>query len=381
MNIKKINYLLFLFSLLFRIFLSLPSQEIWLKTRQYLNKYSIFSFNIHYFIYDEGYIDLDPTSSLIEGILDKQKLLYENYTLNNYIFLIKNLYESQESIEDVVDNLATKIENTYIIKIKNSVITLFSIETHKMHIRTGKDIMNTITNNEAKEILADLKTDLRNQNYYNACILLIEKIGYYYTHNLSSLYIYIILGVIALIIIFIVIYYIKCVCLRLPRDDDLIVIVDFLKKLKNDKKIFFDNCLICLKEFHPEHTDDLILINDSKTLQIPFTNPDKEISTLPCRHQYHKECFDEWTKLKNVCPLCFYCLPDNGDYGIVVWNIQLIKHPTFSNIKYEHLYTWKFRTRKYISSGDYDGYDGGGDFSGGGDCGGGCDSGGATDSW
>ncbi|KAG0037730.1 hypothetical protein BGZ82_001982 [Podila clonocystis] len=42
------------------------------------------------------------------------------------------------------------------------------------------------------------------------------------------------------------------------------------------------SCVICLCEYEP---DDLL-------------------RQMPCRHLFHKECVDEWLKLKRTCPLC-----------------------------------------------------------------------------
>lgn len=42
------------------------------------------------------------------------------------------------------------------------------------------------------------------------------------------------------------------------------------------------SCTICLCEYEP---DDLL-------------------RKMPCRHLFHKECVDEWLKLKRTCPLC-----------------------------------------------------------------------------
>ncbi|KAG0033545.1 hypothetical protein BGZ81_008121 [Podila clonocystis] len=42
------------------------------------------------------------------------------------------------------------------------------------------------------------------------------------------------------------------------------------------------SCVICLCEYEP---DDLL-------------------RQMPCRHMFHKECVDEWLKLKRTCPLC-----------------------------------------------------------------------------
>jgi len=34
-----------------------------------------------------------------------------------------------------------------------------------------------------------------------------------------------------------------------------------------------------------------------------YVNGD-ELRSLPCRHEFHTKCVDEWLKLRNTCPLC-----------------------------------------------------------------------------
>lgn len=43
-----------------------------------------------------------------------------------------------------------------------------------------------------------------------------------------------------------------------------------------------ESCAICLLEFEREDA----------------------IRTTPCRHQYHRECIDNWCEAKMSCPIC-----------------------------------------------------------------------------
>ena len=168
---------------------------------------------------------------------------------------------------------------------------------------------------------------------------------------------------------------------RLPRDDNLIKIVDFLKDLKAEKIAFSDYCIICLNEYVPNKSNSLGQTDENvNSLQVPFEAP-KEVVTLSCGHQYHYECITLWMKTIIDCPFCYYKYNHRNennayeDNGKIVWESQIVLHPSFKGIKYENLYTWKFQT--YSSSSDYGGDFGGCDGGGGG--GGG--AGGATGSW
>lgn len=171
---------------------------------------------------------------------------------------------------------------------------------------------------------------------------------------------------------------------RLPRNDNLIKIVDFLKDLKPEKIYFSDYCIICLNEYNPKNNFSPQVNDNINSLQVPFEQEKNEVVTLSCGHQYHYDCITLWMKKMIDCPLCYYKLIHkykykNGsdDNGKIVWEAQIVLHPSFKNIQYDNLYTWKFET--YSPSdygGDFGGFDGGG---GGGGGGGG--AGGATGSW
>ena len=210
-----------------------------------------------------------------------------------------------------------------------------------MRIRIGKDIMTFMTTNEANQILDDLKIELINQHYYNVCNLLIQKIDYYYKYDL--LFYIIFNNNIYNILLW------KKVCYKLPYNKYLIEIVDFLKKLKSDKELFFNNCILCLKELHPEKNDPIILNNTESSenyeeLKTHLTYPIKGITILDCRHEFHSECLGKYRQFKKDCPICISNNSENEDYGLIVWNAQIELHSYFSKIKYEDLYTKNFES-------------------------------------
>ena len=79
----------------------------------------------------------------------------------------------------------------------------------------------------------------------------------------------------------------------LPYEYDLSLkkIVIFLKSQKTNKRIFTDNCIICLEKFEDQN-NELVDINIEE-----FSNSGKlieqdknDISVLNCGHQFHIKC-------------------------------------------------------------------------------------------
>ena len=355
MNNKIFNYLL-LIPFIIGIYLSLPSEDIMSKTENYLERFNISNLT-NYFLYDENYIGSNPHIYPLNILYEKQLELYDNYTLRNYIFFVEKVNEKEESIEDAADNIAKIIENLYNISLSKSIMALFSISTHRMRIRTGKDMRYIITDYEANQIIKDITPYLKNESYYEACELLIEKIDYFYNHSLSDdtntiAIIFLIIagsGFILAMIFFGISK--KCV---LPRDEYLIEIVDFLFNLRKDKTIFDKYCVICCNKLSSENKEkELTPLNDSTSNHVPLIDPGKEIKTLDCQHQFHNRCLNRWMMLNKECPICLYN-DDNEEYGKKVWNIQLQLHPSFNKIKYKHLYTWSFAQPSSGNNGDFD---------------------------
>ena len=65
----------------------------------------------------------------------KQKEIYIQYGIRNYIFAIKTLDTSIESIEKAADSLSTYIQNDFKVDMSNSVIALIAMDIQKVRIR------------------------------------------------------------------------------------------------------------------------------------------------------------------------------------------------------------------------------------------------------
>ena len=182
MKVIIIN-IIFLLSLV-NLFKCLPSDNIWyqLKTSIEENKIILNDNNGH-FIYDESnYTGLPLNSTKMEILYQKQEELFFKYNLANYIFIVDNLDEKLESIEDAADNLSRYLDNIFKIDMTQSVIALFSMKTKRVRIRTGKITKEKILDYEASSIINNLGPYMRNEQYYDAWIKLIENIDEYYNN-------------------------------------------------------------------------------------------------------------------------------------------------------------------------------------------------------
>ena len=129
MKIKiKIN--IFILLSLLNIFTCLPSDEIWNKLTTYINNSKIIlNDKKTHFIYDESnYTKLDINSTEMNILYQKQEDLFSKYNLSNYIFIVDNLNEDLESIEDAAFNLCRYLSNYFRINMAESVVALFSME-------------------------------------------------------------------------------------------------------------------------------------------------------------------------------------------------------------------------------------------------------------
>jgi hypothetical protein len=61
-----------------------------------------------------------------------------------------------------------------------------------------------------------------------------------------------------------------------------IISTSVLKKDDLEAKDFFDTCAVCIENYRVE---DIVRI-------------------LPCKHQFHKSCIDQWLLEKRTCPMC-----------------------------------------------------------------------------
>ena len=83
----------------------------------------------------------------------------------------------------------------------NSVIALFSMKSRRIRIKLGILTQKNISDSNAKSIIKDLGSYLRNEDYYNAWIKLIDDIDRYFNEEISFFWIIIFFIFVVVIII------------------------------------------------------------------------------------------------------------------------------------------------------------------------------------
>ena len=382
MKIKIKTNILLLFTL-FSLFICLPSDDIWNSLISKINdRKIILNDKKTHFIYDESnYTKLDINSTKMNYLYQKQEDIFSKYNISNSIFIVDHLKENLESIEDATFNLCRYLSNYFNISMAESVVALFSMETRRVRIRTGEITKESITDDEAEKMIDNLGSYLRGQKYYEAWIKLIEDIDYYYNkYSLSSILQFLIMisilfGIGLFFFIVMLIYEGIKKCRSLPDDTNLKKIVRFLKAQKSNKKIFTENCAICLEKFIIKIEMD---IEEKNSNRIKLKDDKFDISTLDCGHQFHTNCIARWMEKKNDCPLCRQKINPkyNQSEAKMVWGVQNeLYDNNYNNINYNHIYTRDFYVPSNFSSSNN--YSSNYNFGGGGcDCGGG-----ATGGW
>ena len=97
-----------------------PSDDIWEKVKSFLEQGLMYNESKFYFVFDEyNYTNFDLSSKEMIKLQKKQEELYRNYTINNYIFAVKTLDTSIETIDKAADSLSTYIGKYYNIGMSN----------------------------------------------------------------------------------------------------------------------------------------------------------------------------------------------------------------------------------------------------------------------
>ena len=163
---------------LFYLLNCLPSKDIWKKIIN--NKSNITLINdTNYFIFQESdYCKKDIYSEDMKKLYEKQKSFFSKWKTSNYIFVVDNLDEDLETIEEGAAHLSEYISNEFHVNMERSVLGLFSVQTRRMRIRTGDIARISITDKEAQALLYSLGDLLAQKNYYEAFLKLYDNLDF-----------------------------------------------------------------------------------------------------------------------------------------------------------------------------------------------------------
>ena len=159
---------------------SLPSEDLWNKTLQYISEGKMKTFGKNYFIFDEeNYTALGIDSTDMNFLYDRQKYLYNYYSLRSFLFICKKLDRSIEDPYSIRNNIRDHLIN-YGVKINETVFVLISVETIESILYTGNLIKQFyISDNDAVILNNEIKENIKNKEYYEALEDFLIDIEYY----------------------------------------------------------------------------------------------------------------------------------------------------------------------------------------------------------
>ena len=121
----------------------------------------------------------------IKYLYIKQNDIYVKNGIFNYFFIIDNIDEKVESLDDCAIELNRQISIYFNTASSNTLIALFSNDTRRIRIQIGIDIEDKFSQLVSTKIIDDLKSYLQEYNYYDSLIKLIDDIDYYYNYQES----------------------------------------------------------------------------------------------------------------------------------------------------------------------------------------------------
>ena len=158
----------------------LPSSDIWDKFNQHIEENKTLDFGIHFIFDEENYTALDINDDKMKQLYHLQDNIFFTHTISTYIFAIKNLNASLESLDDFVNNIRDNLNrNNY--DIDHSIFAVIIIEQNDGKFYIGKKLGNLYNNNEneIKKTKEKVLNNTQNKNYYNAWKIFLEDINIY----------------------------------------------------------------------------------------------------------------------------------------------------------------------------------------------------------
>jgi gas vesicle protein len=264
-----------------------------------------------------------------------------------------------------------------------------------MRIRTGRYARQLISDYTASNMLDDIKSYLRNEEYSEAVEYLLESVHYRLTSSRIKQWVYDIFWFCYQywIIIFICVIFILSLLIRPNKSAEakLKKIKDITDKYKDKKKFVETTCIICLDELEmtmkqstenttnadiptndeifeeskqPQNSinDDCFPPEEEKESE-PNDYPNEEEkesfdekrenkprvfkATLECGHTFHSNCISEWMTKQNKCPVCREKIDKEEEntkpLSENLINVHTTFHPVFNNYTFNYeddCFTW-----------------------------------------
>ena len=341
---KKIILILLLISISFQIQITTwTSSELWnyIEEEILINK----TINPNYFIIDPNKYLSIVGSEKMNKIEETQKEVFEETKIPNYVIFISNL---NESIENFTFIISQKLKNKFPeVNISNSIVSVFSIFDRKMRIRTGSKLKYKLKDSTVYDILIRRRKELGKRNYDKVTIDLLNDIISYNSNRVFKFF----FGIFLFFLLFLLFGVFYSIYLTNKENNEvkkLNKIKDFLKKVKTNKKIISENCVICLNNL------------------VDNNNDNSNVSTLLCGHQYHTKCIADWMLKNKKCPLCRDIIntgenneekklnsneePIGERLSEIIWEVQTEINPEYNNYSYNDLWTSNKDNNDYDSN-------------------------------
>ena len=172
------NYQLifFIFIIQISLFTSLPSDDLWIKIKNYINQGKmIVNKNKTHFFFDElNCTKLDINSTKMQALYKRQEQIYKDFNLSTYIIIVDNFDESIETMHNAEERLGTFLRKEFNIYWINIFIIFISVKTRKI-VFGNNDLWKRFPLLRDQIIEKHMDDNLKEQKYYEAWIFLIDE--------------------------------------------------------------------------------------------------------------------------------------------------------------------------------------------------------------
>lgn len=263
-------------------------------------------------------------------------------------------------------------------------------------IKTSKKIYGTSTwpnadllfpNQFMENVLSAVESKMKREEYFEVCKAML---GYFRDqkdpgkkkgNTKAGIIIGIVLGsILGIALIYAIISIIIKTKNKKIMEKIQIEIIDKIRNKEITAEYFNTHCILCFKEMNnnssapPVKEVEVIQVQHAQgaseeikatNLNLSDNNQKKketdpeDLTTLPCGHKYHTECFDKWYEKDTICPKCRERLDglpveNNMQLGYHVMNIQLSYLPFAKDYIYDEQTFKIIIVNKITKTGRYD---------------------------